>query len=107
MPFLVFKSLKPPPGRFRNCQIFPNSKLADIADIVEVHYIDIYMYGLAHDFGAIVPKKRADIVEVHYIDICTYMVLHMILGQLFPKNGQFKLGYTIHIYRYYSRPNFM
>ena len=67
----------------------------------------MYVYGIAHDFGAIVPKKRADIVEVHYIDICTYMVLHMILGQLFPKNGQFKLGYTIHIYRYYSRPNFM
>ena len=37
------------------------------ADIVEVHYIDIYMYGLAHDFGAIVPKKRADIVGVYYI----------------------------------------
>ena len=69
MPFLVFKSPKPPPGRFRNCQIFPNSKLADIADIVEVHYIDIYMYGLAHDFGAIVPKKRADIVGVYYIYI--------------------------------------
>ena len=27
----------------------------------------IYMYGLAHDFGAIVPKKRADIVGVYYI----------------------------------------
>ena len=87
MPFLVFKSPKPPPGRFRNCQIFPNSKLADIADIVEVHYIDIYMYGLAHDFGAIVPKKRADIVG-GILHIYTCMALHMILGQLFPKNGQ-------------------
>ena len=64
----------------------------------------MYMYGLAHDFGAIVPKKRADIVEVHYIDICTYMVLHMILGQLFPKNGQilcrfiiYMLCYTYHL----------
>ena len=27
----------------------------------------MYMYGFAHDFGAIVPKKRADMVGVYYI----------------------------------------
>ena len=47
----------------------------------------MYMYGVAHDFGAIVPKKRADLVGVYYKYMFT-MVLHMILGQLFPKNGQ-------------------
>ena len=42
----------------------------------------------AHDFGAIVPKKRADIVGAYYIDIYTYIALLQILGQLFPKNTQ-------------------
>ena len=27
----------------------------------------MYMYGVAHDFGAVVPKKRADILGVYYI----------------------------------------
>ena len=83
------------------------------ADIVDAYFYK-HIYGFAPDFGAIVPEKRADIdgvydIYVHILDcsrfrgncsqktgrysggilhICMCMALHMILGQLFPKNGQ-------------------
>ena len=50
----------------------------------------MYMYGIAHDFGAIVPKKRADMGEVYYIYTMLYLLfttVDQILCSVFPKNG--------------------
>ena len=44
----------------------------------------MYMYGIAHDFGAIVPKKRADMVGVYYIYMYMYSVAHN-FGAIVPK----------------------
>ena len=66
----------------------------------------MYLYGIAPDFGAIVPKKRADIVGAYYIDIYTYIALLQILGQLFPKNGQILWRFTTYTYIYDFAPIF-
>ena len=56
----------------------------------------MYVYGIAHDFGAIVPKKRADIVGVYYIYVHVWHCTRF-WGNCSQKTGSLSWG-TLYIY---------